>query len=79
MSDFGMVEASRDADGTVHVHRADDVIEVAGELAEQYGVRPPLDGRIQLTDDLSYDLTAWSFANLPGRTPGTYIGRKVQP
>jgi hypothetical protein len=75
--DIGTVEASRDSDGTIHIHRADDVIEVTGELAQMFGVRPPLDGRIELAPDLAYDLAAWSGTGMPGRHPGTYLGRKV--
>jgi hypothetical protein len=75
--DFGTVEASRDAEGNITIHRADDVIEVTGELAQMFGVNPPLDGRVEFTPGLAYDLAAWSGTGMPGRQPGTYLGRKV--
>lgn len=80
MSDnIGSVDASIDSDGTIHIRRADDVIEVTGELAQMYGVKPPLDGQIEFTPGLAYDLAAWSGTGMPGRRPGTYLGRKVAP
>jgi hypothetical protein len=75
MTEFGTF-AARLVDGEPVVDRADDLIEVSGELAEMLGVKPPLDGRITL-GSVEYDLGSWTGTGLPGRIPGTYVGRRV--
>lgn len=67
---------TRLVDGETVVDRADPLIEVTGELAEMLGVKPPLDGRANL-GGIDYDLGCWSGTGMPGRHPGTYLGRRV--
>ena len=79
MSDenIGTAEVVWEEGKGARVVRADDVIEVTGELAEQFGVKPPLDGRIDLGGGYVYALGAWTGTGMPGRHAGTYLGFRV--
>ena len=78
MEQFGSVEA-RLVDGKPEVVKADDVVQVSGEVAQQLGVNPPLDGRITFAEGYDYDLCCWDGTGVgPGRYAGTYIGRRVR-
>lgn len=75
----GGLVVEQGADGTVRVIQADDLIHVTGELAEQYGVKPPLDGRVTFIAGYTYDLSDWVGPQPPpGRWPGTYVGVRVE-
>lgn len=58
--------------------RADDLIEVTGEMAEHFGVKPPLDGRIDFGHGYVFDLAAYVGEGVPGRVPYTYLGRRAR-